>query len=187
MLSFNELGRGSRIIIEKDPYEIIETTHVVKGRGQSVLQAKIKNLKTGRSLSRTFRPSESFLEAEISKTIIKFIYKSKGKYCFSEEKNPKNRFFLEEDKMVFGIKFLKEGDLVDGVFFEDNIIDIIVPIKTNLKVIESPPGIKGNRAQSGNKTIIVEGGSEILAPLFIEEGDIIEINTETGEYVRRVN
>ncbi len=187
MLSFNRLEKGSRIVIDKNPYEIIEATHMVKGRGQSVLQAKLKNLKTGNTLSKTFRPSESFKEAEISKINIKFIYRNKGKCFFSEKNNPKNRFSLEESKLNFGSRFLKEGELVEGILFEDEIINIVPPIKVLLKVVEAPPGLKGDRSQSGTKTVKIESGAEITVPLFVKEGDIIEVNSETGEYVRRIN
>ena len=88
MISFNELGRGVRIVLDNDPYEIMETTHMVKGRGKSVLQAKVKNLRTGNLLSKTFRPSESFEEADTSKTSLKFLYKNRGQYFFCEDDNP---------------------------------------------------------------------------------------------------
>ncbi len=186
MLSFSELGRGSRIVIESDPYEIIEAGHMVKGRGKSVLQAKLKNLKTGNMLSRTIRPSESFKEADISKMSIKFLYRKKDEYFFCEEGNPKNRFSLDKEKLDPGVRFLKEGDLADGVLFNDEIINIIPPIKVVLKVTDAPPGLKGDRAQAGTKVVGLETGAEIDTPLFIKEGDMIEVNTETGEYARRV-
>jgi len=109
MISFNELKRGVKIIIDKDPYEILETTHVVKGRGQSVIQAKLKNLKTGNVLAKTFRPSDIFDEAEVEKQNIKFLYKNKGKCFFCEENNPKNRFELVEENLNNSIRFVKEG------------------------------------------------------------------------------
>lgn len=186
MISYNELKRGVRIIMDKDPYEILETTHIVKGRGQSVIQAKLKNLKTGNVLPKTFRPSDTFEEADIEKQNIKFLYKNKGRCFFCEENNPKNRFNLAEENLNSSIRFVKEGEIVEGIFFEDSIIDVVAPIKVELKVIDAPPGVKGDRAQSGNKVIKLETGAEILAPLFIKTGDIIEVNTETGEYSRRV-
>ncbi len=186
MLSFSELGRGSRIVIEKDPYEIIEAGHMVKGRGKSVLQVKLKNLKTGNLLSRTLRPSESFEEADISKMTIKFLYRNKGQYFFCEENNPKNRFGLDEDKLSSGARFLKEGELAEGILFNNEIINIVPPIKILLKVVDAPPGLKGDRAQAGTKIVGLETGAEIAAPLFIKEGDVVEVNSEMGEYVRRV-
>jgi len=186
MISFNEIGRGIQLRIDNNPYEIIEANHVFKGRGQSVIQAKIKNLKDGTILSRAFRPSETFKEVEIEKRKAKFIYKNKGNCFFSEENNPKNRFNLLEDKIGNAVKFIKEGQIIDTIIFEDEIINIVVPVKVSLKVIEAPPGIKGDRVQAGNKIVVVETGAEISVPLFIKENDIIEINTETGEYSKRI-
>lgn len=186
MFSFNELKRGLRIVIDKEPYEITETTHMFKGRGKSVLQTKLRNLKTGNIVSRTIRSSESFEEAEVSKSSLKFLYRNKGQYFFCEEGDPKKRFSFSEEILVPGVKFLKEEELVEGILFGDEMIDIIPPIKVDLKVVEAPPGLKGDRAQSGTKIVLVETGVEIDVPLFIKEGDLIEINTETGEYVRRV-
>lgn len=186
MPSFNELRRGSRIVIDNDPYEIIDTNHMVKGRGKSVLQTKLKNLKTGNLLLRTLRPSENFKEAEISKMDITFLYRNKGKYFFCEKNNPKNRFNFEENKLASGLKFLKEGEATKGIIFNDEIINIVPPVKVLIKVIDAPPGIKGDRAQSGNKIVKLESGAELAVPLFIKEGDTIEVNLETGEYARRV-
>jgi elongation factor P len=187
MLSFNELKRQVRIVIDNEPYEIIEASPMFKGRGQSVLQAKIKNLKTNNVLSRTFRPSERFLEAEISKMKVVFLYvNNKEQYFFCEEDNPKDRFFLEKNQLGSNCKFLKEKQNVEGLLFENQIINISLPVKISLEVVQAPPGVKGDRAQAGNKPVKLETGAEIQAPLFIKEGDVIEINTEKQEYVRRI-
>ena len=187
MISFNELEKGKRIIIDGFPWEILEASHMVKGRGQSVIQGRLKNLKNGNIISKTFRSSDSFKEADIKKLKATFLYKNnKNVYFFCKEGNPKDRFFIEEDKLGSISKFLKEGSLVEGIIFEDEIINISLPVKINLKVIEAPPGIKGDRAQSGTKPIKLETGAEILAPLFIKEGDIVEINTEKEEYSKRL-
>ncbi len=187
MLSFNELEKGSRIILDNNAWEIIETTHMVKGRGQSVLQSKIKNLKNGSVVSRTFRPFESFEEAEIIKFNAVFLYRNnKEDYFFSYEDNQKNRFSLNRGQIGDCVKFLKEKEKVTGIIFNNEIINVFLPVKVFLKVLEAPPGIKGDRAQAGTKLVKLETGAEILVPLFIKEQDIIEINTEKQEYVRRV-
>ncbi len=188
MISFNELKKGLRIIIDNNPFEIIEASHMVKGRGRSVLQAKIKNLKTGSVMPKTFRPSEYFKEAEISKIKGIFLYYNKKEdYFFCHSNDPKKRFSLNKNQLGENVKFLKEKEPVEVIVFEDEIINISLPIKVILKVVEAPPGVKGDRAQSGTKLIKLETGAEILVPLFIKEGDIIEINTEKKEYTRRIN
>ncbi len=120
------------------------------------------------------------------KTKIKFIYSHKDKFVFSEIENPSKRTELTEEQIGSMAKFLKTNQIVESMAFKEKIIGVSLPIKIELKVIEAPPGIKGNRAQSGNKIVVLETNSEINVPLFIEEGDVIEINTEKNEYVRRI-
>lgn len=187
MLSYSELNRGMIITINDQPYEIVEAQNTFKGRGHSYLQMKLKNLINGTVIAKTAQPRDSFEEGEIEKQEATFIYNNKGKYVFSEKENPAKRFELEESLIGDAGKFLKSGETVTTVIFKDKIINIIVPIKVNLKVTEVPPGVKGDRAQSGNKSVTIETGVKINVPLFIKEGDIIEINTESGEYVRRIN
>ncbi len=186
MLAHTNLKRGVIFILNDQPYEVLQSLLVFKGRGSSVVQAKIKNLITGNVLSRTFHTGEEFEEAEISKIKIKFLYTHRGKYYFCEKDNPGKRIELNEEQIRDLVKFLKPNQVVEGLVFEGKIINISLPIKINLKVVEAPPGVKGDRAQGGTKTVTLETGAKINAPLFIKEGDIIEVNTETGEYVRRI-
>lgn len=186
MLSYSELKKGVKIILDGQPYEIIEASFLFKGRGHSILQAKIKNLTTGNIISKTFRPSDVLKEAEISKMKAKFLYSHRGQFFFSEVENSAKRFDLTEEQIGNQGKFLKPNQIVEAIIFQGRIINISLPIKVQLKVIEAPPGVKGNRSQAGTKTVILETGAKISVPLFIKEGDIIEINTEKGEYVRRV-
>lgn len=185
-IPYSELQKGTRIILNNQPYEIIECSSMFKGRGHSVLQTKLKNLLTGEMLSKTFHPSDSFEEAEISKIKAKFIYSHHDKFVFCEENNPSNRFELTKEQIDPAAKFLKPNQIIEEIIFKNKVINISLPIKIQLKVKSAPPGIKGDRAQAGNKAVVLETGTEISAPLFIEQGDIIEINTEKGEYVRRM-
>lgn len=187
MLSYAELNRGVIIIINDQPYEIVEAQNTFKGRGHSYLQMKLKNLINGTVIAKTAQPRDSFEEAEIEKKEAIFIYQNKGKYVFSEKDNNSKRFELERGLIGSEADFLKTNQVVETVVFNDKIINIIIPIKVGLKVVEVPPGIKGDRAQSGNKSVTIETGVKINVPLFINEGDIIEINTELREYVRRIN
>jgi len=186
MISYAELRKGTKIMTEGQPYEILEASPMFKGRGSSVLQAKIKNLVNGNVLSRNFRPGEEFEEAEIIKTKIKFLYSHRDKFVFCDEQKPSLRFEFSKEIVGENNRFLKTNEAVDGIELDGKIINISLPVKVNLKVIESPPGTKGDRSQAGNKQITLETKTKINAPLFIKEGDIVEVNTETGEYVRRI-
>jgi elongation factor P len=186
MLSPNELKRGVKFIFQGEPAEILEAKFLFKGRGQSVVQVKIKNLLTGSVVSKTFHPSETFEEADISKIEAKFLYEHREQYVFCQKEDPSKRFTLAVAKIGEQKQFLKAGQIVEGLFFEGEIINISLPIKLSLKVIEAPPGLQGDRAQAGTKVITLESGAKIAAPLFIKEGDVVEVNTETGQYVRRI-
>jgi len=185
MIDFSELEKGIRIILDGQPYEVIETHHLKKGRGQAVVRSKLRNLITGGVLERTFHPGEEFEEAEISQIKAIFLYSHREKYVFLK-KDDKKRFELKKEQLGEKINFLKPNLEVEGLVFKDKIINISLPIKVQLKVIEAPPGVKGDRAQGGTKIVTLETGGKIQVPLFVEEGDIIEVNTQKGEYVKRV-
>ena len=186
MLLHNDLKKGIEFILEGQPCEVLDSSFVFKGRGSSVVQTKIKNLITGAVISRTFHPGEKFEEAEIEKLKAKFLYYHKDKFFFCEEGDPSRRFDLPKAAIGNSAVFLKQNQIVEGIKFREQIINISLPIKVILRVAEAPPGTKGDRAQSGTKAVILETGAQINVPLFIEEGNIIEINTEKGEYVKRV-
>lgn len=187
MLSYSELQRGRIIIVNDQPHEIMEAVNTFKGRGHSYLQMKIKNLVSGAITAKTAQPRDSFEEAEVEEKEAKFIYANRGKFVFSELDNPSKRFELTEEQIGTKASFLKPNEEVTTIIFNDKVINIVIPIKVHLKVTEVPPGVKGDRAQAGNKSVTLETGAKVNVPLFINENDIIEINTESGEYVRRVN
>lgn len=186
MLSHTDLKKGVRFILNLEPYEVLDSSFVFKGRGNSVVQAKIKNLIIGNVLAKTFHSSNTFEEAEIKRIRVKFLYHHRGKFFFCEEKNPAKRFELIQEQIGQQAEFLKQNQIVEGVIFQEKIINISLPTKIALKVIEAPPGVKGNRAEAGTKIVVLETDAKINAPLFIKEDDIIEVNTETGKYLRRL-
>ena len=185
-MDYSELKKGIIIIYKNQPHEIIEASSMFKGRGHSVLQTKLKNLSTGNIVSENFHPSDNFKEAEIKKEEIKFIYNYKDKFVFCFKSDPSKRFEFEKSQLGPSAKFLKPNQDVQGIVFEDKIINISLPAKVSLKVIYAPPGVKGDRSQGGNKIVTLETKAQIAVPLFVEEGDIIEVNTEKEEYARRL-
>lgn len=187
MINYSELRKGIKIILDNQPYEIIEFAPMFKARGSSVARTKLKNLITGNVVAKTFHPSDTFEEAELEKIELQFLYSHRDKFIFSEKNNPSKRLELTREQLEQQAGFLKQNQIVQGTIFNKEIINISLPIKISLKVIEAPPGLQGNRAEAGTKTITLETGAKINTPLFINEGDVIEINTETGEYVRRIS
>ena len=152
-----------------------------------VIQSKIKNLIDGRVQERNFQQGDVFEEADLQRREIKFLYQTKGQYFFCEPNDPSNRFFFTEEQIGSQAKFLRPNEIVIGIVYDEKIITFKLPIKVNLKVKESAPGVKGDRAQGGTKEAVLESGAVIQVPLFIEEGDVIEVNTETGSYVKRAS
>lgn len=186
MLSHVDLVRGTYFVADGAPFEVLEHSHMFKGRGSSVMQTKIKNLKTGGVQAKTFHAGDQVEEAEVEKLGVTFVYENKGRYVFSQAHNPSKRFEFTSDQIGENARFLAPGMVLEGLRFKDEILNIRPPVKVVLQVKDAPPGVKGDRAQSGNKTVTLETGTEIQAPLFVEAGDKVEINTEKGEYVRRV-
>ncbi|OGZ91477.1 MAG: hypothetical protein A2510_01240, partial [Candidatus Staskawiczbacteria bacterium RIFOXYD12_FULL_37_10] len=180
------LKKGVQFILDGQPWEVLEAQLSKMAQRRPVIQSKIKNLLDGRVLERNFQQGDVFQEADLEKREIKFIYQNRGEYFFSEPNNPSKRFSFTEAQIGIQAKYLKPNEIVTGIVFEEKIINFVLPIKVQLKVKESAPGVKGDRAQGGTKEAVLESGAIIQVPLFIEQGDIIEVNTETGQYVKRV-
>jgi elongation factor P len=184
MLALNEIKNGKVIRINNEPYVIIKTDHHKMGRGGAVLKTKLKNLITGNLLERTFQGNDKAEEAETETKKANYMYKDENEANFMDNETYE-QYSLPVDQIGDKIKFLKEGTDVDLLYFEGRAVAVVLPIKVNLKVISAPPGVKGNSAGNVTKTVQLETGAEINVPMFINEGEIIKINTDTVEYVER--
>jgi elongation factor P len=185
-LAYTDLTKGVLFIMDGAPYEVLETHFLRMQQRKAVVQTRIRNLITGKLLDRNFQASDNFEEAEIAKQSAMFIYMSKGEYWFHEEGNPKNRFSLSVELVGDQGQFLKPNTKVQTMIFEEKVIKVEIPVKMDFQVTEAPPSIKGNTAQGGTKSVTIEGGAKVNVPLFINEGETIRINTQTGQYVERV-
>lgn len=188
-LSYNELKIGTIFTKndDPDPYEVKEYAFIRMQQRKPVAQLKIKNLLTGKVLEYAAHQNEDFREAEIDMIPVTFIFESRGQYWFNETGNPKNRFSLTVETLGDAAKFLKPNTEVKSYKYGEKIVNIELPVKMDLKVTEAPPAIKGNTAQGGTKAVTLESGASVNVPLFINEGDVIKVNTTTGEYVERVD
>jgi len=186
MLEYNQITAGKYIILDGDPYEILTSQTSKKSRQKASNQTKLKNVISGSVTEKAFHQSDKVEEAELEKIIITYLYHNKGEYWFCEEGNPKNRFQLDDEHIGEKGQYLKENTPVESLVFNEKVIGITLPIKMDLKVVQAPPGIKGNTVQGGSKQVELETGATISTPLFINEGDIIRVNTETNSYVERV-
>ena len=185
MLSYNELKPGTYITFNNDPYEILEYDFLRMQQRKPVAQVKMRNLTTGNTMAYTFHQSDKIEEAEMSYKNIKFLYSNKDEYWFCAENDPKDRFSFSKDQLGQKAGFLKGDMIVDAILFKDKIIDVRIPIKVELKVVEAPPGTKGDTAQGGTKQVKLESGAMLNVPLFINQDDVVRVNTQTGQYIER--
>lgn len=185
MLGLSDIKSGKNIVLEGIPYAVLYHEHSKTGRAGSVLRTRMKNLLNGTILEKTFQGADKVLEADISKSKAQFLYKENENYCFMDMESYE-QFSLSEKVLVAAKDYLIEGTELTVLNFNSQPINIELPVKMALKVVEAPPNVRGNTVSSGGKVVTLETGLKISAPLFIKEGEKIIINTERGEYVSRV-
>lgn len=186
MLTIHDLKNKMVVLIEGVPYSILEVKHLHMGRGGSSVQTRIKNLATGRVFSRNFKPADSFAEADLERRELVYLYQHRSEYVFSATENPAERFSLSRENVGQAAQWLKQNSVVTVLSLDGKLLTITPPIKVDLKVAEAPPGFRGDTATGGTKTVTLETGAKIQVPLFVNEGDTIRVNTETGEYAERI-
>jgi len=184
MLSLSEIKLGKLIQIAGEPYVVIKAEHHKMGRGGAVLKTKLRNLINGNVLEKTFQGNDKAEEAETEKRKANFMYKDENAAYFMDNESYE-QFDLPLEQIGEKVKFLKEGTDVDTLYFENRPVAMDLPVKMKFKVVSAPPGVRGNSAGSVTKQVELETGATIAAPLFIEEGETIVVNTDTGEYVER--
>lgn len=192
MLEYSEVKERKIILWEGQPFEVIHSHVFRKQQRKPVNATKLKNLITGRVAEVSFASSDKVEEADIITRPAKYLYKAKNEVWFCDPKDPSKRFALKEDVVGEKIKFIKTNTEVEQIIFinddeEELVIGIKVPVKVELKVTDAPPSIKGSTVTGGNKVATVETGATVNVPLFINIGEVIRINTDTGEYVERAN
>ena len=191
MLEYSEIRAGKIIIYEDEPCDVLDN-HVARTQMRKPQnQVKLKSLLSGRTWNATFHAADKAEEADIIKRDIKFLYSNKGEYWFCDLDDASNRFKIEEK--VIGentAKYMKADGKVTAMIWDDDdeekIIKISLPVKMEFTIKEAPPSIRGNTANGGGKLAVLENGIKIQVPFFVEEGDKVVVNTESGEYVERV-
>ncbi len=185
MLNYNEIKPGVAVIVEGEPYVCTWNNIMQKQQRRPVNQTKLRHLIRGNSIEYSFQQSDKLNEAEIEQHQAVFIYAKNGEWFFHDVKDKSKRFSLSNEMMGERGKFLKGNTEVMTEAFEGKIFNVKLPIKVELKVTEAPPDVRGNTAQGGSKIVTLETGTTMNVPMFIKEGDVLRINTETGEYVER--
>ena len=183
--STSEFKSGLKVIIDSDPYTILENEFVKPGKGQAFNRVKLKNLKTGRVIEKTFKSGESIEAADVIDIEMQYLYGDNDVLYFMNQNNYNQ---LEVNKSICqdAIKWLKEQDICTITLWNDASINIVPPNFVNLKIVETDPGLKGDTSGGGSKPATLETGAVIKVPLFVQIGEIIKVDTRTGEYVSRV-
>lgn len=187
MADTSDFRNGLTIIWNGDLWTIIEFLHVKPGKGGAFVRTKLRNVRTGRTLENTFRAGERVETARIERRPHQYLYTDDlGLHFMNMETY--EQFSLPADR-VPGKEFIKEGGTVDILFYaeKEEPLTVELPGKVDVKVVQTDPGLKGDTATGGSKPATVESGAVISVPLFVDEGDIITVNTQTGEYVTRVS
>ena len=184
MLDINDLRVGTNIQLEGTPYTITWSQHSKQARGAGVMKVKLRNLLTGASLDRTFQGNEKLEEAMIQFRSAQFLYADGDQYEFMDQESYET-VVLPADRLGTMVHFLVDGAAVDIQYFDDRPINVQIPTKLAFKVAETEPGVKGDTATSATKMAKLETGYELKVPLFINQGEMVVVNTLSGEYVER--
>lgn len=188
LLAYNEILAKRVIIFDGEPFLVVSHHVFRKQQRKPVNVTKLKSLISGRVVENTFHVNESAEEAELDKKLITLVFFNPGKqeYTFHTTGNPGDRFSLPADMVGDQGKFIKEKMELEAILFDDQIIGVKVPIKVELQVTEASEAVKGNTSSGATKEVTLETGTTIQVPQFIGAGDVISINTETGEYSERI-
>jgi elongation factor P len=186
MYEITDLKPGRAIQLDGEPYLIISSQFGRKSQSKANMQCKLKNLKTGAIVARNFQGSEKIDPADVSYRRVQHLFHDGSSYTFMDLQSY-DQFSLPSDVVGDAAQYLVEGGDVDALLFEEQPIGIQLKPTVDLKVVETSPGVKGDTATGGNKPAKLESGLTINVPLFINEGDVIRVNTETGAYKERVS
>ena len=185
MISAGDFRNGITVEIEGNVYQIIEFQHVKPGKGAAFVRTKLKNIKNGGVVEKTFRPTEKFPQARIDRVDMQYLYSDGDLYNFMDV-NTYEQIALNSDTIGDSLKFVKENEMVKICSHNGSVFAIEPPLFVELEITDTEPGFKGDTATGATKPAVVETGATVYVPLFVEQGDKIKIDTRTGEYLSRV-
>jgi elongation factor P len=184
MYNITDLKTGTKISLENQPYEVISYAQHKQGRGGSVVKTKLKNLVNGATLDKTFQGADKVDEANLSRKVATFLYQEGDNFLFMDNSNYE-QFPIDKARIGDLINYLVEGAETTILYYNDEPINIDLPIKMDFKVIEAPPGVKGNTASGATKAVKLETGLMAQVPLFMKVGDKVRLDTRSGNYIER--
>lgn len=184
MISVNDLKTGLTLELDGEVWSVVEFLHVKPGKGAAFVRTKLKNVKTGIVTERTFRAGEKVNRAHVETKQMQYLYSTNDEYYFMDTESYE-QISLTADKLGDAPRYLKENMVIGIQFFEGDAIGVDLPTFVELEVTQTEPGFKGDTATGGSKPATLETGLVVQVPLFINEGDIIRVDTRTGEYLSR--
>ena len=185
VVSTTEFKKGLRIMFDGQPYAIVDFQHVKPGKGGAFVRTKLKNVRTGAVIERTYRADEKLEQAIIDKREMQFLYRDGDQYVFMDN-STYDQLHVSKTSLAGADRFLKEGDSAILQMYRDEIVGTELPAAVELAVVETEPGIQGDRVSGAKKPATVETGVTLQVPLFVNIGDRIKVDTRSGEYITRV-
>jgi len=184
MISSNEFKTGVTVEIDGEVFQIVEFQHVKPGKGSPFVRSKIKNVKTGAVLEKRFNAGEKLVRARLDRREMQYLYKEGDQFVVMDNESFE-QIMLNDAQIGNEVKWLKENMNLGVLLYNNEVIGVDMPNSVELKVTETEPGIKGDTATGGTKAAIVETGASVQVPFFVNEGDVLIIDTRTGSYVSR--
>ena len=184
MISVNDFKTGLSIEVDGDIFTVVEFQHVKPGKGAAFVRTKLKNIRNGNTVEKTFRAGESVGRAHIENKQMQYLYASGNEHTFMDTETF-DQITLESKQLEWELNFLIENMLIHILSYQNEILGVSLPNSIELKVVEAEPGIKGNTAQGAQKSVKLETGFSLNVPLFINEGDVLIIDSREGKYVSR--
>ncbi len=182
----SEFRKGLKILIDNEPFTIVDFQHVKPGKGGAFVRTRIKSLVTGNVLDRTFRSGDKVELPEMEEKEMQYMYKDGVNYYFMDTSSY-DQLFVEEENLGDAKNYLKEELTINVTFYKGKAIGVDIPNFVDLKVVKTEPGMKGDTAQNATKPAELESGYVLQVPLFLEEGEVVKIDTRSGEYITRVS
>jgi len=182
----SEFRKGLNILVDNEPFVIVEFQHVKPGKGGAFVRTRLKSLVTGNVLDRTFRSGDKVELPDLEKRQMQYLYKEGERYYFMDVSSY-DQIFINEENLGEAKNYLKEGLVIEALFYKGNTIGVEVQNFVNLLVAKTEPGLKGDTAQNATKPALLETGYTVQVPLFVDEGDMVKIDTRTGTYIERAS
>lgn len=183
--STNEFKSGLKIMLDGDPYSIVENEFVKPGKGQAFNRVKVRNLKNGRVIEKTFKSGDSVPGADVVDAEMQYLY-TDGEHWHFMVQDTFEQYAAEKPAIEEAIKWLKEQDMCTVTLYNGNVLTVVPPNFVNLKITDTDPGLKGDTSGGGGKPATLETGAVVRVPLFVQIGEIIKVDTRSSEYVSRV-